>query len=182
MTQPASSEQLIQVFRFNIDDLQANRNGQFSSAQMRRLRGERWRKVWPYLSFAILGGLMAVFMGLNYSAGTRAGGDVNIGFIVFGIAVFFGVLAIVSLWRIVPAWRKATRNLKDEELKVMSGPIKCIIEKDKQGDPLYFVRIGSQKFALSQKQYAAFSDGVRYKLYYASVSRLVLAAEVVDKG
>jgi hypothetical protein len=181
MSQPSkTTDALIKTLRFTPEDLKLNRNGFLSPAQKRRVHGMAWQKVWPYLSFGVMCLLLGAFMAISFGAGTRAGGSQTNGMIVAGIGFFAGILGIISLFRAIQMWQKASKESRKEELKVIGGPIKCSIERDKRGDDQYIVRIGSQKFEVPQQQYAAFEDGHRYRLYYTSLSRKLLAAEIME--
>lgn len=173
------TETLYKALKIQADDVEANRNGEFSKRQLSNLRGETRAKIMPMAGFVFAMLAVLTFTGSSLFRQQAGPGDAPVNF-AWGIMVLIGVMGISTGRLIWTEWAKSTAAIRAAELKTVRGPVKHSAEPDEKGNTWHYVRIGSQKFRVILPVYEAFEPKAKYTIYYTSTTKEIVGAERVQ--
>lgn len=169
-TRDEIQQQLMTVFDFQEEDLEANRLGKMSRHQHYWFVDRFLRAIPVYLVFTAIAGL--VF----HNALTNPvpfGGAIGMLWVpLWGVAfisvVVTGIIYLgnMSLDMVLRRMDTASGIGKTHSRRAGKGPIR------------YYVNIGAAQFEISEREMQAIIDDEQYTVYYAAHSRIILAVEV----
>lgn len=163
---------LAQVNGFSVDALEANRQGRLAGGQViRLLLSLVGQCVWAVSSLVLIAG----FGWLIY---TSYRGDVQ-QWVLIGGGLLEVVVALVFLWLVV----RLLIDVVSGKVAVLEGMAQrrfTVTHTSRGGtSTTYYYQMGSQKFTVSSAAYTAFIDGIPYRIYYAPLSKRMVAIEPV---
>ena len=152
----------MQAMRFTEADLQANRDGMLSQAQVERMRRARRRQ-----SF----GVVLLFLALVIAAtdfifaGQR---DQN------QILVLAGVLLIAANALLVGAmgrvFMRLGSDLRAGNIEVLAGNVERVLRRGRQGDS-YLIQIGGRRLHVNRDVFLSFRHEAPYRIYRTAHAR-----------
>lgn len=164
--------QLQLIFRFQHDDLEANRAGRYSSRQRDFLKS-KWGTALLYL------GVGALLMVLPWLLLSGVAWYWALFFNLFGVVVF---LSGIEHWSNARLCRKA---LHDESVATVRGNVHFAAEGHRQHaqdrPPESLLVVGQATFDLQARQYRELQGfrGQRVQVYYIPLMRYILSVEVL---
>lgn len=173
-------EKLLKALEIQAEDIDINRNGQFSPRQMKKLRSRNRARMIPLGAFVMLLFMMMLFTLQGIVGQVRATGESSYGTMAWALIAIMGFMGVTTgrmIWREAA---KANAAIQQAELKQIRGPIKLFVEADSNNDKWHYVRIGSQKFKVIPPVYQAFEPKKKYVLYYTSTTQQIVGAERID--
>jgi hypothetical protein len=163
---------------FNADDLEANRNGALSDAQIEALRKDRIRVT---LFAYFLSGVIALLLGgfIMLGIGKLKDGPIAIVFLLMiGVICFtFATGAVRSFWRTMNA------IINDGHVESVTGPIDLAIDEanyGRSGTVQYKVTVAGYTFKVSKDTLLQLKNGEVYTVYFTPQLRTFLSAEPTD--
>ena len=162
---------LRKFFHFTENDLDANRRGQFSENQKKRLLNEaRAEQKSARESATILFVVAAIGLALGWILTSVAPTSPG--------RVFFIVLLCI-LWPAAWAGKgmqiiRAARSLQEPRLRQVSGRVHIIRHEDET----YLLKVGELEFDLDGNPAGAILEGDEYTIYYVEATQEILAAEI----
>lgn len=165
-----SVQRLRKLFRFNEEDLAANRRGRFSEKQLQQLEHEaRKERKSARESAALLFLVAAAGMAVGIGVGSIAPS-------VLGRIALFGCMG--ALWPLVWAGKGiqillAAHRLREPQLSFVRGPVKIV----HHGDLEYTFTIEGLEFDLEANPSGALIDAEVYTIYYVEARREILSIE-----
>lgn len=156
-------ERLMDVFRFDDDDLEANQAGQFSQAQIAHLKAARNTAIFQFaLMWLFIGVLTAVVVGI----GMRVEGALP--------PVMAGLLVISVLPFIFSKARRLMKDVRENRILAAEGRVDLSMRNYTD----YSLFVDKQRFDLKQKEaFLAFKNGDPYRIYFAPHSKQILSVE-----
>lgn len=157
-----SQPNLQAAFFFSADDLNANRRGIVTDAQIARLRKLRRQGV-PLLILAVLAAGLAI--GVRNDAAWLS--IVMVAFIVLLVAAAIGF------------WRRFDRESQSPRVASVRGPAskRYFAGRNRR----FFLRVGEVEFSVMVYQYNAVMEGRSYRVYYTPITRTILSLEADDE-
>jgi hypothetical protein len=163
------------VFRFNDEDLDANRNGYMTKRQRVRLRDKRWDRIGPYAGFAALLAFMFVCSLVSSGSRTRPRQDtlsmLGLFFFIFGPMI--GVLVLLAYREL----RRIKTDLYKGDISIAWGRARLDIMDGGRGPARYKLNIEGIEFDISKMQLLTLRHGERYRVFYAPNSKVILSVE-----
>jgi hypothetical protein len=166
---------LRKFFHFTEDDLLANRRGQFSELQKKRLGQEAKAERASACSSAAI--LFAI-----------AAAGLTVGFTIGAIAPTFTGRILVSLlmgivWPSVWAGRgvqiiRSARALQEPRLREVSGRVHIL----RHGDAEYGLQAGGLDFDLDGDPSGVVMEGDEYRIHYLEATEEILSVEYLIRG
>jgi hypothetical protein len=165
------SPELASALGFSREDLDANRAGRQSAAQVTRLRRLRKREmVQGLVSAGIAAGIIAAWPLFDTSTISRLFWG--------GILLLPAALALAFLWSAM----QRHRDLQSAAVRTASGPLERVTDdlSSTRRRPTFSLRVEGVRLPVPLAVYGAFADGGHYALYHTPHSRLLLSAEPLD--
>ena len=167
----ALNEILASANRFSADDLLANKNGEVTIAQR--------RKLFPNILLGVgilLGSLLFLIPFVFMPISTRLTESLSAIFcIILVIAILpliGGVLLIKALLDVVSPQLKQVQGLVMKERRVVNTGKSSHVE--------YNYVINNLRFHVNYRAYTALVDGLQYRIYYLSHTKKMIAIEALD--
>lgn len=152
-------------------DIEANRRGIISEAQIARIHGQL-RSAW-----LILGCLASVFFLPVLLLSIVGGWQVFLGVLIVG-----GIISLFSGWRGTKQIREQQAVIQAELLKGEVAQVQGYLEKKEEGRRLgQMVGIGSEFFSIPKSLYPAIPEGDAAVIYYLPRSKHLLSLELIDE-
>jgi len=181
---------LMDAFSFTADDLETNRDGLISDAQVHRLRG-MGKSLTDYSRFSIkfmtafvviAGGLIVLMFGFNDSMRKAALGDTS-GMMILAVALPIPIVLVI-------AYSFVTRKQRSqyEHARLMSAEGRAEITKkvssNRTGtDPYWELKVGNGfRLNLLEEYAALFKQNTIYRVYYAQVGRAPTILSIEESG
>jgi DNA-binding CsgD family transcriptional regulator len=157
-------------------DLDSNRRGTLSAAQVRLLREQRLAWAAGAAAFGLLSAALPIALVVKLRDPSFA--DRGLFFLGLALGVFW-LWVLREAW---PQWRRVTRDLRERGVALVDGPIYYDLQTGPGLVPIlkYKIRIGDQRFSVSQAIFFQFENGRRYRIYYSACARLFLSAVPLD--
>lgn len=168
---------LRKLFHFTEDDLPANRRGQFSELQMKRLRQEAKAEQASARSSA---GILFVIAAAGLAVG------LTIGSIAPTLSGRILVLLLMGfIWPLVWAGRGvriilSARALQEPHLREVRGRVHIIRHTDPDGSSEYVLQVGDLQFDVDGNPTGALAEGEECVVYYLKQTEEVLSVEVIS--
>ncbi len=161
---------LAQVNHFSVDALEANRQGRLALMQVGRLL---WKFFWYGILWAVL---LAVGVGILWSMYTSAHSSAAQGWIFWGGG---GVVVVVCL---AFAWLlgRLAIDMVRGQVNTIQGPVRrtfTVTHTQHGSSTTYYYQLNKQRFTVSGSAYAAFIDGLQYRIYFVPLSKTLVAIE-----
>lgn len=169
---PSFDDRLAQALHFNRAELQANRAGELTEAQVEQIRRIAHARLWHHagqllLRLMLLIGYVAVAYILNPI--TAPSVVLLIGGCLFGLPSLFQVIDLYD------CWQDMRSDLGTRTVRNIRGCVKSAIYDVKSGG---MVHIGKYRFGqLSPEVVYAFIQGNTYHVYYAPKTQIILSVE-----
>lgn len=162
---------LRKYFHFTENDLDANRRGQFSESQKKRLLDEARAEQKSARDSAMILFVIAA-VGLALGSILTSVSPTSLG------RVFFVVLLCI-LWPAAWAGKgiqilRAARSLQEPRLRQVSGRAHII----RHDDETYILKVGELEFDLDSNPSGAIIEGDKYTIYYLEATHEILAIEI----
>lgn len=162
---------LMRAMRFSAADLQANRLGKLSEAQIERMTLARRRQT----SIAALAFLALVFLAtLLIFGGQRSQNQ---------ILALAGILLIIMNAIMVGSMGKAYMRLGSDlragNIVALAGCAERVLRRGRQGDS-YLIRIGGDSLPVTRDVFLSFCHEAPYRVYRTAHGRLLLSAEAIE--
>jgi hypothetical protein len=148
------------VFSFTDEDLVANRAGQITPSQHKRLKGERFGHI-----LLAIGGCV-LFPPLAYILLPSLINDPFLFLLMFGLCAVVLVYPIYKLVQII-------NDIKDNRLVTTQGVVTIHITRGKSSH--YEIIIRGQTFSVAYHQCNAFIEGEKYRLHHLPRSKMILS-------
>jgi hypothetical protein len=166
---------LMYALRFSQHDLHVNRNGYLSEAQKAMMR--------QWLKRALQEGVLVLLLGLPsmaliFSIVRRT----NAGFAVPLLLVIGAVTCYIAGQDLL-TWTRVRADIDRERVRSARGRATLWLGPSLLWrEPTYHVRLRGITFQVDKEAYRWFDQFVRYKIYYAPNSRIILSAEQLPKS
>jgi hypothetical protein len=162
------------AFRFDNEDLDANRNGYMTKRQRARLRKKGWEKIIPR---GIIVGVFALVIGCSLTAIPNLEFSLS-GYVVTVLCVMLAGMAIplISLGR---QWQRIRFDLVKGDVSIRKGPVLLDIigGREYKGSVSYRLHQGDIWFDITKEQLLALKHDGRYQIYFAPNSKVILSVE-----
>jgi hypothetical protein len=163
---------LAQVHGYSLDSLDSNRQGRMATGQIMRLL---LSVVWQCIVGVII---LAIIAALAYIIYTTLNSRQREWAIVAGLAVS-AITILILAWRIITLTIDALRG----SVTTVEGPVRrdIVVTHTQNGgtSTTYYYKLNKLSFAVSSAAYTAFIDGLNYRLYYAPLSKRLIAIEPI---
>lgn len=156
------------ALRFSTEDLEANRQGLLSPAQIARMIGIRQRRV--LIAAALFIALVLAATVLIYV------GQLNRNVILFGAGAALTVINAILLGRAGRDYMSVGRDLRQGRVEILAGEVERVLRRGRASDS-YLLRINGAELAVTREVFVGFRHEAPYRIYRASVSRTLLSAE-----
>lgn len=154
---------LMSALKFDDDDLAANIAGNFSVAQVQRLKR---RRVAQAITIAVICAIIVLVVLLMATVSVQTAPPLLILTALFGgLALLFGTITSIQV----------TRDLQDG-IKVIEGRVQLDMTPA-QNSATYYVKVEGKKFKVKKAAFLAFKNGDPYRIYYAPHSKTILSVE-----
>lgn len=164
------SDSLAEALCFNAEDVQANRQGQLSSAQRARLSQQQRRAVqWGALAFVVFVVLATAFLYLGQVQGA-------------GVATLTGMLiTTLNAAAMGLLGRHIMRLRADQQAGVVTlcGPLERILRPDRRVGN-YALRLQGQEWIVTREQFKSFVHEATYAFYVTRHTRQILSVERLE--
>jgi hypothetical protein len=163
------------AFRFDNEDLDANRNGYMTKKQRIRLLNKRWDRIAPYAGFAAF--LVFIF-GCSLTSSGFSSRPINntlsmLGLFFFIFAPMIGVLILFAYREL----RRIKADLYKGDISIAWGRARLDIMDHGRGPARYKLSLEGIEFDISKAQLLALRHGERYRVFYAPNSKVILSVE-----
>ncbi len=159
------------ALRFSTEDLEANRQGLLSPAQIARMISIRQRRmlIAAVLFFAlVLAATILIYVGqLNRNA------------ILFGAGAALTVINAILVGRAGRDYMSVGRDLRRCQVEVLTGNVERVLRRGRASDN-YLLRINGAELTVTKEVFVGFGHESPYRIYRASVSRTLLSAEPIS--
>ena len=165
------SSALMRTMRFSEADLQANRLGELSRAQVERMKRSQRRQY--AIAAMLFFTLVILATGLIY-AGQRSQNQILdlAGVALIGVnSILLGVMG--------RAFMRLGSDLRAGSIEVLAGDVERVLRRGRQGDN-YLIRIGGSSLHVPREVFLSFRHEAPYRIYRSAHARLLLSAEAVD--
>jgi hypothetical protein len=163
------------AFRFDNEDLDANRNGYMTKRQRVTLNNKRWEKMLPYTGIVALLAFMFV-CGLT-SSGSRPDAIQNTLSGLGLLLCIFGPLIVGTSLLGYREWRRIKTDLYKGDVSIAMGLVRLDILSSGKGSISYKLDIAGTKFDISKDQLLAIKNGERYRVFFVPNSKVILSVE-----
>ncbi|MCY3796380.1 MAG: hypothetical protein OXG84_01130 [Chloroflexi bacterium] len=161
------------AMRFSTADLEANRQGLLSPAQIARIISLRQRKMLIAASLflvLVLAATVLIYVGqLNRSA------------ILFGAGAALTVINAIQVGRAGRDYMSVGGDLRRGRVEVLAGDVERVLRRGRASDS-YLLRINGAELTVTKEVFVGFRHEAPYRIYRASVSRNLLSAEPMSYG
>ncbi|MCY3780118.1 MAG: hypothetical protein OXG78_07415 [Chloroflexi bacterium] len=162
---------LMRAMRFNEADLQANRLGELSRAQVERMKRSQRRQC--AIAAMLFFTLVILATGLIY-AGQRNQNQI---LDLAGLALI--VVNSILLGVMGRAFMRLGSDLRAGSIEVLAGDVERVLRRGRQGDN-YLIRIGGSSLHVTREVFLSFRHEASYRIYRSAHARLLLSAEAID--
>lgn len=153
---------------FSTEDLEANRQGLLSPAQIARMISLRQRKMLIAAAlFFVLVLAATVFVYV---------GQLNRNVILFGAGAALTVINAILVGRAGRDYMSVGGDLRRGRVEVLAGDVERVLRRGRASDS-YLLRINGAELTVSKEVFVGFRHEAPYRIYRASVSRNLLSAE-----
>ena len=156
------------ALRFSTEDLEANRQGLLSPAQIARMISIRQRRMLIAAALFIILVLAATV--LIYV------GQLNRNAILFGAGAALTVINAVLVGRAGRDFMSVGGDLRRGRVEVLAGDVERVLSRGRASDS-YMLRINGAELTVAKEVFVGFRHEAPYRIYRASVSRNLLSAE-----
>ena len=153
---------------FTSSDLEANRRGQLSQAQIERMKTTRQRNT--LIAAALFFGLALGATILFYV------GQLNRSLILFGAGAMLTLLNAAMVAKAGRAYMRVGGDLRKGEVELLAGDVERVLRRGRMSDA-YVLRIESVELFVSKAVFSGFRHLAPYRIYRAAFSRMLLSAE-----
>lgn len=161
------------ALRFSTADLEANRQGLLSPAQIARMISVRQRKLLiaaVLFVVLVLAATVLVYIGqLNRSA------------ILFGAGAALTVINAIQVGRAGREYMSVSGDLRRGRVEVLTGDVERVLRRGRASDS-YLLRINGAELSVTKEVFVGFRHEAPYRIYHASVTRTLLSAEPMSYG
>ena len=156
------------ALRFSTEDLEANRQGLLSPAQIACMISIRQRRMLIAAALFIILVLAATV--LIYV------GQLNRNAILFGAGAALTVINAVLVGRAGRDFMSVGGDLRRGRVEVLAGDVERVLSRGRASDS-YMLRINGAELTVAKEVFVGFRHEAPYRIYRASVSRNLLSAE-----
>ena len=162
---------LMAAIRFSEADLEQNRRGALSSAQMARIKSARQRQL--VIALLLFVSLVMVATGLIY-LGQRNSNQI---LALAGAALILINAATVGMMG--RGYMRVGGDLRPGNIEVLAGEVERVLRRGRQRDN-YLIRIDGASLYVSKDVFRGFKHEASYRVYRTVHSGLLLSAEPLD--
>ena len=173
MTAPADG--LRAALNFTENDLRANRQGQLTIAQIKRLRRNQRRS-------ALVGALVFSALVFASTALIFAGQRENNAIILLA-GLGLTLVNALMVGHIGRDFMRINSDLRSNDVEVLAGNVERVLRRGRQRDS-YLLKVADQTLYVSKDIFMQFDHLAPYRIYRTSLARILLSAEPDsgDKG
>lgn len=153
---------------FTSADLDTNRQGLLSKAQMARLKAIRQRNT--LIASALFLGLVLGATLLIYI------GQLNRSVILFGAGAILTLINAIVIGRAGQAYMRVGSDLRLGQVEMLAGELERVLRRGRAGDN-YLLRINGAEIHVRKAVFIGFRHQALYRIYRTPHSRLLLSAE-----
>lgn len=161
----------MQVMKFTMIDLQANREGNLSDQQADQLLAKRRRNTLIgaglFILFVFLATLL-IFLG-----------QINENVILSGVGGLLTVLNAVMLGMVGRSYLRVNADLRDGSVEMLEGELERVVRPGRQRDN-YLFRIDGVSFYVTKDIFVQFRHEASYRFYRTRYSGVLLSAEPLN--
>ena len=161
---------LMQAMNFTAADLQANRQGRLSGAQVERIKNRRRRgtALAALLFFAlVLTATVLIFFGQQNRSPILS--------IAGGLLTVLNALLVGGLGR---SYMRIGSDLRAGGVEVLAGRVERVLRRGRQQDE-YLLRIDGASLRVSRAVFLGFQHEAPYRIYRTRLSAVLLSAEAL---
>lgn len=153
---------------FTSADLEANRQGRLSPAQIERMKRIRLRntRIASLLFIALALGATSLF----YL------GQLNRSLILFGGGVALTLFNATMIGRAGRAYMQIGGDLRGRQVETLTGEVERVLRRGRASDR-YLLRVNGAELTVTKDVFIGFRHLEPYRIYRAGVSRVLLSAE-----
>ncbi len=156
------------ALRFSTEDLDANRQGLLSPAQIARMTSARQRSmVIAAVAFIalVLAATVVVYIGqLNQSG------------LLFGVGAGLTVINAIQVGRAGRVYMSVGGDLRRGKVELLAGDVERVLRRGRASDS-YLLRINGVELTVTKEVFASFRHEAPYHIYRACASCALLSAE-----
>lgn len=156
------------ALRFSSEDLEANRQGLLSPAQIARMISIRQRKM-LFASALFIGFVLAATVAIYM-------GQLNRNAILIGAGAALTVINAVLVGRAGRDYMNVGGDLRRGQVEVLAGDVEMVLRRGRASE-CYLLRINGAELTVTKEIFVGFRHESPYRIYRASVSRKLLSAE-----
>ena len=156
---------------FSSADLEANRRGKLSPAQIRRIEQRRKRNA--VVAALVFFALALVATGFFYLA------QLNRSLILFGAGAMLTIVNAVMVWRAGRSFMRVGGDLRAGEAEALAGEVERVLRRGRAADN-YVLRIDGVDLFVSKAVFNGFQHLAPYRIYRSANSRVLLSAEAAS--
>jgi len=164
----ADTKALPAALGFTSADLEANRQGKLSQAQIERMKYMRQRNT--LIAAALFFGLALGTAILFYI------GQLNRSVILFGAGAMLTFINAIMVGRAGRAYMRVGGDLRAGQVEVLVGEVERVLRRGRANDS-YLLRINGAELYVSKDVFIGFRHKVPYRIYRTGISRVLLSAE-----
>lgn len=153
---------------FAPNDLEANRQGKLSPAQIERLKGIRRRNTLiagAWFIALVLGATILFYLS-----------QLNSNLILFGAGGALTVCNAIMVGRAGRAYMLIGGDLRASQVEVLKGEVERILRRSRARDN-YLLRISGAELHVTKDVFIGFRHMAPYRIYRSCISRVLLSAE-----
>ncbi len=162
---------LMSAMRFTEADLQANRQGTLSQAQVERMNKSRRRH--SAIAAILFATLVIAATGLIF-AGQR-----NQNQILSGAGALLIALNAILVGITGRTFMRVGGDLRAGNVVELAGEVERVVRRERQGDN-YLIRINGASMFVTKDVFLGFRHQTRYRIYRTAHGNLLLSAEPLD--
>lgn len=168
MTSATETPSLMEALKFTEDDLAANRAGQLSAAQRRRLLASRQRSLWIGVGVLVLVVLLATT--------ALYIGQVNQTPLLTVIGIGITVCSAVISGVLIRNWYRLSADLSGGTVQALAGTVQHTVRVSGRS-ATYVFKVDGQELTVPKPVFLSVRNGGRYRFYRTPFSRVLLTGE-----
>ncbi len=164
----ANANALLTAMGSTSTDLEANRQGKLSQAQIERMKHKRQRDT--LIAAALFCGLALGATILFYM------GQLNRSVILSGAGATLTFINAIMVGRAGRAYMRVGGDMRGGQVEVLAGEVERVLRRGRANDN-YLLRINGAELYVSKDVFTGFRHKASYRIYRTGISRVLLSAE-----
>lgn len=182
------SDKLLKLFNITAEDIEANQSGVLTDTQLQQLKNAKSVDTSRDQTLILLGLSLGLLMSLV--GGAIVAYTLN-GLLVLLPGLYFLLISLATWRRFHKTWHAYQKDIENPQVKWVEGSIKLAAQNKSVDVNMhthiasgyswdYFVRIGTTRYKINQKQFYGLEKDKNYRVYYTSHALLVVNMVLLD--